>query len=137
MRFGEALAKRRKEANLSQEQLAEKLHVSRQAVSKWESDRSTPDIYTIQSICDVFGVSVDTLLSGITKEEKETTNERMGFRMLLSIFMIVVFISGVVLFVLGMFFYKETFEPLPVTLSFFLCGASMLYFIAAAIVTVK
>lgn len=137
MRFGEALAKRRKEANLSQEQLAEKLHVSRQAVSKWESDRSTPDIYTIQSICDVFGVSVDTLLSGITKEEKETTNERMGFRMLLSIFMIVVFISGVVLFVLGMFFYKETFEPLPVTLSFFLCGASLLYFIAAAIVTVK
>ena len=137
MRFGEALAKRRKEANLSQEQLAEKLHVSRQAVSKWESDRSTPDIYTIQSICDVFGVSVDTLLSGITKEEKETTNERMGFRMLLSIFMIVVFISGVVLFVLGMFFYKETFEPLPVTLSFFLCGASLLYFIAAAISTVK
>ncbi len=137
MRFGEALAKRRKEANLSQEQLAEKLHVSRQAVSKWESDRSTPDIYTIQSICDVFGVSVDTLLSGITKEEKETTNERMGFRMLLSIFMIDVFISGVVLFVLGMFFYKETFEPLPVTLSFFLCGASLLFFIAAAIVTVK
>ena len=73
MRFGEALAKHRKEANLSQEQLAEKLHVSRQAVSKWESDQSTPDIYTIQQISEIVGVSIDSLMSGKRQEKKDNS----------------------------------------------------------------
>lgn len=44
MRFSEKLAKKRKENNLSQEQLADRLGVSRQAVSKWESNQSYPDM---------------------------------------------------------------------------------------------
>ena len=49
MRFSEKLPKLRKNNNLSQEQLAEQLGVSRQAVSKWESEQSTPDIEKLLS----------------------------------------------------------------------------------------
>ncbi|MBR1592866.1 MAG: helix-turn-helix transcriptional regulator [Ruminococcus sp.] len=52
----------RKKAGLSQEELAEKINVSRQAVSKWESMQSTPDINKILSLSQIFGVSTDYLL---------------------------------------------------------------------------
>ena len=134
MRFGEALAKRRKEANLSQEQLAEKLHVSRQAVSKWESDQSTPDIYTIQQISEIVGVSIDSLMSGKRQEKKDNSQRDRTIWIILSIFMIVVFISGTILLILSLFFYKDVFEPLPVWLSLILCGVAFLYFIVTAII---
>lgn len=62
MSIGEKLKKCRKKAGLSQEQLAEKLCVSRQAVTKWESDRGIPDIKNIQNISKLFEVSIDYLL---------------------------------------------------------------------------
>lgn len=62
MTLGEKIKRIRKNACLSQEQLAEKLCVSRQAISKWESDRGTPDIENLQSIARLFGVSIDSLL---------------------------------------------------------------------------
>ena len=49
-------------AGLSQEQLAEKLCVSRQAITKWESDKGIPDIENLQNISKLFGVSIDSLL---------------------------------------------------------------------------
>ena len=52
----------RKKAGLSQEELAERINVSRQAVSKWESMQSTPDINKIISLSQIFGVSTDYLL---------------------------------------------------------------------------
>ena len=58
----------RKKNGWSQEELAEKLHVSRQAVSKWEGAQSVPDLNKIISMADIFGVSTDYLL----KEELET-----------------------------------------------------------------
>ena len=53
MKFCDKLAKQRKNNNLSQEQLAEKLNVSRQAVSKWESGSSYPDMEKIIQICGI------------------------------------------------------------------------------------
>ena len=53
----------RKQAGMSQEQLAEKLGVSRQAVTKWETDAGIPDINNIQSLAKLFQISIDTLLS--------------------------------------------------------------------------
>ncbi|VEI13066.1 helix-turn-helix domain-containing protein [Trueperella bialowiezensis] len=55
----------RTKAGLSQTELAEKLSVSRQAVSKWESGRGTPDIVNIQAMAALFDVSVDYLLGNI------------------------------------------------------------------------
>lgn len=62
MNIGEKLKECRKKAGLSQEQLAEKLCVSRQAITKWESNRGMPDISNLQNISRLFGVSIDYLL---------------------------------------------------------------------------
>ena len=63
MSFAEKLRTLRKQAGLSQEKLAEKLSVSRQAITKWETDMGTPDIENIMAISALFDVSIDELLS--------------------------------------------------------------------------
>ena len=60
--IGEKLADLRKQSNMSQEQLADKLNISRQAVSNWERNKSQPDIPAILKICGLFGVGVDELI---------------------------------------------------------------------------
>ena len=62
MTLGEKLQQVRRAAGLSQEQLAEMLGVSRQAVSKWETDQSSPDLDNIRALCAAFGLSADELL---------------------------------------------------------------------------
>lgn len=64
MNFCEKLQKLRKGRNMSQEHLAYKLSVSRQAVSKWESGQGYPEVDKIIMISDIFGVSLDDLLKG-------------------------------------------------------------------------
>lgn len=63
MTFAEKLKSIRKQAGMSQEQLAEKLGVSRQAVTKWETDAGIPDIENIMAISALFDISIDELLS--------------------------------------------------------------------------
>lgn len=60
--FGEKLKNARKAAKLTQEQLSEKLGVSRQAITKWEADKGLPDIENIKLISRALGVSIDYLL---------------------------------------------------------------------------
>ena len=62
MTFGEKLKSARKGAALTQEQLAEKLMVSRQAITKWESDSGMPDIENLKRLSKLLGVSLDYLL---------------------------------------------------------------------------
>lgn len=73
MVLGEKLKALRKKSGMSQEQLAEKLSVSRQAITKWERGAGTPDIENMMAISDLFGVSVDELLSN-EKATKEATD---------------------------------------------------------------
>lgn len=61
MTFAEKLKELRKQSGLSQEKLAEKLGVSRQAVTKWERDTGVPDIDNIMAISKLFDVSMDEL----------------------------------------------------------------------------
>ncbi|MDR1767054.1 MAG: helix-turn-helix domain-containing protein [Propionibacteriaceae bacterium] len=60
--LGNKIKQVRTDAGLTQEQFAEKLYVSRQAVTKWEGDRGLPDIENLKAIASLFDVSVDTLL---------------------------------------------------------------------------
>lgn len=64
MNIGERIQSHRKDAGMSQEQLGEKLGVSRQAVSKWETGESLPELDKIILIAQVFGVTTDELLRG-------------------------------------------------------------------------
>lgn len=66
--FSDNLIELRKYHNLSQEKLAEKINVSRQTLSKYETGESLPDIEKCKSLADVFGVSVDDLISYDKKE---------------------------------------------------------------------
>ncbi len=68
--FSENLKKIRKEQNLSQEELADKLGVSRQAISKWESGQAYPEMDKIITICNMFNVNIDDLLHSDIKEVK-------------------------------------------------------------------
>ena len=62
MMFADKLIRLRKKAGWSQEELAARLHVSRQAVSKWEGAQSVPDLEKIVRLSELFGVSTDYLL---------------------------------------------------------------------------
>ena len=68
--FKENLKKLRKENNLSQEQLADELGVSRQAISKWESGAAYPEMDKIIALCDKFNLNIDDLLHKDIKEVK-------------------------------------------------------------------
>lgn len=74
MVFGEKLKLLRKKSGMSQEKLAEKLGVSRQAITKWERNAGTPGIENMMAISDLFGVSVDELLSSNKKTSQESTD---------------------------------------------------------------
>lgn len=66
--FSENLIQLRKIHNLSQEELAEKLNVSRQTLSKWETGESVPDIEKCKQLADIFDVSLDQLVNYETEE---------------------------------------------------------------------
>lgn len=63
MTLGEKIKSARKNVGLSQEQLAQKLCVSRAAVAKWETDKGTPDIINLKALSRLLDVSVDSLLN--------------------------------------------------------------------------
>ncbi len=73
--FGERIAAYRKELGLTQEGLAQKLGVTNQAVSKWESDQCCPDIMLLPDLADVFGVSLDELFGRAAPEGRAAPAE--------------------------------------------------------------
>ena len=79
MKFGENLQKLRKENKMSQEQLAEKLNVSRQAVSKWESNQSYPETDKIIAIAKIFNCSMDELVNSPLEKKIQPKQERKTF----------------------------------------------------------
>ena len=73
MTFGERLLSYRNAVNLSQEKLAEKVGVTRQTVSKWETNQSVPDFDKILPLCEVLGITTEELIKG----EKENKTEQL------------------------------------------------------------
>ena len=67
---GKFIAHKRKEKNLTQEQLAEKLGVSNKTISKWENGKCMPDYAVVKSLCEELEITVAELMDGEVKEEK-------------------------------------------------------------------
>ena len=83
MEFNEKLQELRKRKGLTQEELAEKLYVSRTAISKWESGRGYPNIESLKAIAKFFSVTVDELLSTdeiLTIAEEDNKRKENRFR---------------------------------------------------------
>lgn len=74
MELGTQIKKHRSELHLSQEELAEKVFVSRQTISNWENDKNYPDINSLLLLSEVFGVSLDYLVKGDIETMKEQIN---------------------------------------------------------------
>ena len=68
----------RKKEGLSQEELAEKIEVSRQSVAKWESGETLPDIVKCRELANLFGTTIDNLINYSFEEEKLVENETDG-----------------------------------------------------------
>lgn len=77
MSLGETLLEMRKKKHLSQEEVAEKLNVTRQTISKWETDQSSPDFDKIGPLCDLYEISADELLRGKSIKSNEGESDRI------------------------------------------------------------
>lgn len=80
MELNKQIKKHRAEMNLSQEELAEKLYVTRQTISNWETGKNYPDIHSLLLMSTLFDVSLDQLIKGdveIMKEEIKTEDIKM------------------------------------------------------------
>ena len=80
MTFGNKLSSLRKQSNLTQADLAEKIGVSRQAITKWENDSGLPDLANIKKIASIFNVTIDELLDYRAEEIQlnlNTTTEKI------------------------------------------------------------
>lgn len=90
----------RKEKGLSQEQLAEELGVSRQAISKWENGSSLPETEKINLISEFFGVSTDYLLKDYKNEKpSKPQNKPNNYKKLIT-FGVGIFIVGILMLIL-------------------------------------
>lgn len=67
---GRFISQKRKEKNMTQEQLAEKLGVSNKTVSKWETGKCMPDYSIVKSLCDELEITIAELMDGEVKQEK-------------------------------------------------------------------
>ena len=114
MELGNRIKELRKAQNINQDELAEKLFVSRQTISNWENDKSYPDIQSVLLLSEIFGVSVDQLLKGdvekmeriITEQTHADINKMNTYAigMLISIIALLI-ITPVLAFTIGFWFF--------------------------------
>lgn len=75
MELSNQIKKYRMDLNLSQEELAEKIYVTRQTISNWENDRSYPDVHSLLLLSSFFNISLDQLIKGDIETMKEEINK--------------------------------------------------------------
>ena len=104
MELNEQIKKYRTEMNLSQEELAEEIYVTRQSVSNWENGKTYPDIHSLLLLSSLFGISLDQLVKGdieIMKEEikKEEIAKMNRYGKTYALMLIATAVSAVPLFI--------------------------------------
>ena len=135
MTFGEAIKEKRESLGLTQQDLAEKLFVSRQTVCRWENGTRCPDLIMAKKIAMVLGISMDELIPGDAVQEyvppRETLVDLSCVKMMLTGIMILLvgtflyvadtdnmdisalcFVAGIAVFVFGLFIPMQKGEPI-------------------------
>lgn len=137
MDFAKNLQMFRKQANLSQEDLADRLHISRQAVSKWEIGQSTPDLDTCMKLCEILDVTPDALLLGREAEEKPDIpakrNPWTTIAVLCTIYLMVACVCGTILLVINLY-NGEIFEPIVHNMAVRMINVSFYVFVATMVI---
>ncbi len=103
MELGKQIKKYRQEVQLSQEELADRVYVSRQTISNWENDKSYPDVNSLVLLSEIFQISLDNLIKGdieVMKDviQKEEIVKMNRYGKIYTIMLIVTAISVVPLF---------------------------------------
>lgn len=103
MELGKQIRKYRQKAQLSQEELAERIYVSRQTVSNWENDKSYPDVNSLVLLSEAFHISLDKLIKGdidVMKEviKREEVEKMKRYGAVYTVLLAAVVISAVPLF---------------------------------------
>ncbi|WP_018395873.1 helix-turn-helix transcriptional regulator [Bacillus sp. 37MA] len=137
MIFSERLKKEREKRGWSQTDLAEKIHVSRQSVSKWETGKNYPGIEVIIDLSDIFGITIDELLRSDEelKEKVIRDSKQLAYPkwkvFFDSVFLLGVFLLVAKLIILGLNHFVGTdimiLKGLPKAVSNFLPLALMLF----------
>ena len=104
MELNAQIKKYRTEMNLSQDELAEKIYVTRQTISNWETGKSYPDIHSLLLLSSLFNVSLDQLIKGDIETMKEIISEQEVKRFnhygkIFSIHFLILIISAAPLFI--------------------------------------
>lgn len=140
MDFSEKILSLRKSRGLTQEQLAEKLNVSRQSVSKWESGQAIPELETIVALCRVFDITTDYLLKPSEMDELSIKTEMLEKQQQLllireqrykRIFTCIVYSLGIYLFFFAVYmighFYFEIWNPSVIFAEFLIATAFVIF----------
>lgn len=152
MEFSEQIKMIRRRSKLTQEELAKKLNVSRQAVSNWENNRNLPDLEMLIKISSVFEISLDQLILGDAKINKMTEklikdtdeNRKAKFNMITTISGFFLMLMGFMCFVIKANsveyvdrhgFLHESFYLIPVGYLFLLAG--LIIIISGVIIHLK
>ena len=104
MSISNNLKRLRQEQNLTQEQVAERLGVTRQAVSGYESDRTRPDVDTLMRLAEIYGTDLDGVLYGREREQKTLRGIKTAAWVLLGISVFLALLGAVLLWTANMFF---------------------------------
>lgn len=130
MNIGEKIYNLRKKKNLSQEELASVLNVSRQTISKWETGESNPDIDKIVPLCNFFEISTDEFLRGkdIVYERKLTKEKRKNKALTLSLCLIIFGIMIILIMLLEETEVNEGIIGSIIMFSITLIGVLLIYY---------
>ena len=106
MELGKRLKDFRNLNNMSQDDLADKIYVSRQTISNWENDKSYPDIHSLLMLSEVFSVSLDDLVKGDIEIMKERINQNdvSSFKKDSTIFSVLLILSIVLIVPMNKYF---------------------------------
>ena len=106
MKLGENILKLRKQQGLSQEQLSEKINVTRQTISNWELGETSPNPEQLKLLSKVLKVSIDTLLDNEIKEElmKKVSNTEQLASLIIKILKVlgIIFIVYIIIIIIGL-----------------------------------
>lgn len=140
MNFAEKIFSLRKSRNLTQEQLAEQLNVSRQSISKWESGQATPELEKVVAMSQIFDVTIDYLLKPseidelsvkteiLEKQQQQLLNrENRRSRLIRCVmYSLGVYLIAFVVYIIG-HFYFEIWNPAVVLAEFLIATAAVLF----------
>lgn len=126
MNISEKIKKIRGEKNLTQEQFAEKIYVSRNAVAKWETNRGYPDIQNLITISEVFNVCLDELVKEDDKVKSKIIAESSSKKWH---FLVIMYLIAIIVYIFYFLIFHKIFMIGFLISTFFMLGIEIYIFI--------